>query len=101
MTLANYDAGPDESGGQTHPFGGREFLSQMDRFDVVVPVIVVTQFETFGKGPQALTLRDLDRRLADEFKATYKGAVYYHAAIHGWKQELQALIDEALTNDGK
>lgn len=92
MTLPNYDPGPDESGGQTHPLGGREFLGQLERFDIRVPVIVVTQFETFGKGPQAMNIRDLDRDLRGEFPEIYKGTVYYHAAIQGWKQELDNIL---------
>jgi CheY-like chemotaxis protein len=42
MTLPNFDATPDDPGGQTHNFGGRELLKQLDRFDIKVPVIVVT-----------------------------------------------------------
>lgn len=93
MTLPNYDASPEEPGGQTHIFGGREFLRQMDRFDIVIPVIVVTQFETFGKPPARIGLRELDQELRAEHENVYKGAVYYHAAIDGWKSELKRLID--------
>lgn len=93
MTLPSYDIGPDEPGGQMHPLGGREFLEQMDRFDLIVPVVVVTQFERFGKGPNAMHLHDLDIVLRKEHSVVYRGVVYYHAAIHGWKQELKELIE--------
>lgn len=92
MTLPTYDAGPDESGGQTNIFGGREFLRQMDRFDILVPVVVVTQFETFGKGREALGLNRLDEELRADHQDVYRGAVYYHAAIHGWEEKLKALL---------
>lgn len=97
MTLPTYDAGPDESGGQTHIFGGRELLRQMDRFEINVPVIVVTQFETFGKGPQAVGLSKLDQELRTEHGVVYKGSVYYHAAIHGWEHELKSLIEKCFS----
>src|SRR5688572_24536067 len=45
MSLPNYDTGPDEPGGTPHIFGGRELLRQLDRFDINVPAIVITQFE--------------------------------------------------------
>ena len=96
MTLPNYDAGFDEPGGQTHIFGGREFLRQMDRFDITVPVIVVTQFETFGKEPHEIGLIELDSELHADHSNVYKGSVYYHAAIHGWEQKLEALIKNVL-----
>jgi DNA-binding NarL/FixJ family response regulator len=99
MTLPNYDAGPDESGGLTHIFGGREFLRQMDRFDLSMPVIVITQFETFGKGEDAIDLPDLDKQLREEHADLYVGVVYYHAAISGWKEELKKLIASTLPQE--
>jgi CheY-like chemotaxis protein len=95
MTLPNYDPGPDETGGITHIFGGREFLRQMDRFDIDVPVIVVTQFETFGKSPNVMGLRELDQQLRNEHAAVYRGAVYYHASLRAWKDELRRLVSSA------
>ena len=96
MTLPNYDAGFDEPGGQTHIFGGREFLRQMDRFDITVPVIVVTQFETFGKGPSEMGLNELDAELQSDHRSIYRGVIYYHAAIHGWEEKLENLIKTVL-----
>jgi CheY-like chemotaxis protein len=97
MTLPNYDAGPGEpGGGATHSFGGREFLRQMDRFDINVPAIVVTQFETFGKSPHDMDLAELDAELKEEHSPTYRGSVYYHAAIHGWQDQLKQMIEAVL-----
>jgi hypothetical protein len=95
MTLPNYDADFDEPGGQTHIFGGREFLRQMDRFDIVIPVIVVTQFET-DKGTTEIGLNELDAELRAEHGTVYKGSIYYHAAIHGWEELLEASMKRVL-----
>ena len=96
MTLPNFDSSPEDPGGQTHNFGGREFLKQLDRFDIRVPVIVVTQFITFGRGKHAVSLDDLDRQLRSEYESNYVGSVYYHASIHQWKQALQTMIEAHL-----
>lgn len=97
MTLPNYEAGPDEpGGGTTHSFGGKEFLKQMDRFDVHSPVVVVTQFETFGKQPQSLNLAELDAQLRSEHAATYLGSIYYHASIGGWRDALRKICATVL-----
>jgi CheY-like chemotaxis protein len=96
MTLPSYDASPEESGGQIHPLGGREFLAQMDRFDIRTPVVVVTQFETFGKGRDAMTIHDLDETLKKRYSRIYCGIVSYNAAVQGWKPELKASIERAL-----
>ena len=93
MTIPNYSPGPDESGGQMHLFGGTQFLRQLTRFKLQIPVIVVTQFETFGDPPHAKRLSDLDGELKAQYGQIYRGAVYYHAAIHGWKQDLVQLLN--------
>lgn len=94
MTLPTYDASPDEPSDDTHIFGGREFLSQMDRFDVATPVIVFTQFELFGKAPKVMRIEDLDRELMSEFSEKYLGAIYYHASLDGWKIQLKSILKD-------
>lgn len=94
MTLPTYDASPDEPADDTHIFGGRELLSQMERFDIVTPVVVFTQFELFGKPPGEMRIEDLDRELREEFAESYKGTVYYHASIDSWKNQLKALLKQ-------
>jgi DNA-binding NtrC family response regulator len=96
MTLPNFDPGPDESGGSTHAFGGRDFLDQMERFQIVTPVIVVTQFESFGVGSELMSIQQLDAQLKKEYGEVYRGIVYYHAAIQGWKNDLSELIGRSL-----
>jgi CheY-like chemotaxis protein len=98
MTLPNFDPTPDDAGGQTHNFGGKEFLKQLNRFDIKVPVIVITQFIAFGRGPQTIGLEDLDKELNELFSPNYIGSVYYHASIHRWKEELQRLIRAQLNS---
>jgi len=93
MTLPNFDATPDDAGGITHNFGGIEFLKQLERFDIRVPVIVVTQFTTFGRGANTKTLDDLDEQMRVSFSENYVGSVYYHASIHRWKDDLAKLIE--------
>ena len=46
MTIPTFDIGVEESGGRSQLYGGREILGkQMDRLDIRIPVIVVTQFD--------------------------------------------------------
>ena len=93
MTLPNYDIGEDRSSGGMHAFGGEEVLRQMNRFKISTPVIVFTQFETFGKPPDSMNLEELNQSMHEKFPRTYKGAVYYHAAIHDWTLELGDMIE--------
>jgi len=100
MTLPNFDQDAEESGGYMHQFGGREFLRQLDRFDIVIPVIVVTQFETFGKPPQVMGIMELDERLSREHPDQYRGAIYYNAAIHDWAAKLKNIVDQTIKGGG-
>jgi CheY-like chemotaxis protein len=92
MSLPNYDQGPEESGGLAHALGGLEFLRQLDRFDMYLPIIVVTQFETFGKAPNSLNLDQLDQQLRTEYGENYKGLVKYDTTVLGWRERLQSLL---------
>jgi CheY-like chemotaxis protein len=96
MTIPNYTPSADETGGPMHVFGGSEFLRQMNRFKNAIPVIVVTQFETFGNPPDTKHLKDVDSELAAGYPTIYLGVVYCHAAIHGWKEDLRRLVRLAL-----
>jgi len=101
MTLPQYDLSPDEPSDDTHIFGGQEFLAQMERFDVLTPVVVFTQFEVFGKPPNELNLESLDIKLKGEYPNVYKGVVYYHSSIDSWKQELKdKLVETGFVSEG-
>jgi CheY-like chemotaxis protein len=99
MTLPNFDVGPDDPvGGITHSFGGREFLKQVKRLDIETDVVVVTQFESFGRSRQEIGLAELDLQLRDEFGDIYLGSVYYHPSIDDWKDQLSNAIVRAEKN---
>lgn len=95
MTLPNYDVVEGETGGGLHPFGGQEFLRQVNRHQICTSVVVITQFESFGEPPDAKQLSELDGDLRRAFPDTYKGAVYYHASISDWINELTDIIERS------
>lgn len=94
MAIPTFDVGPDEPGGQTRFFGGREILRQLDRFHISVPVIVITQFDHFTRRSGMIDLEDLDRELKAEHSNNYFGAVYYHPSSLDWQQRLLSMITQ-------
>ena len=70
----------------------RSILRQMDRRDIRIPVILVTQFDRFGEASDLLTLEQLDLQLGSEFPGIYRGAVYYNPAVAGWEEALSRKI---------
>jgi DNA-binding response OmpR family regulator len=101
MTLPNYDLGIDESGGIIHPLGGKEFLRKMRRLHVDTPVVVVTQFETFGKGVERLDLDSLMTSLKNDYGNLCIGTVYYNSAIDSWKGQLALLVNSVIEARGR
>jgi len=93
MTMRNYDVTTEEEGGRPRNYAGRLLLLQMDRRDITVPAILITQFDTFIEGGKLVTLAQLDADLARQFPMMYNGAIYYDAAVEGWKRELREKIE--------
>jgi CheY-like chemotaxis protein len=99
MTLPNYDQTADESGGMIHDLGGLEFVRQLDRDEIVVPVIVVTQYETFGD--EGLTLGEINERLRKDYEVGYLGLVLYQSALSSWQREILELAENVPSLHGK
>ena len=75
MNLPNYDITDEEPGGRIQQFAGREFLRQLNRRKIKVPVIVVTAFDNFGDGDDEIDLNDLNEELIKTYSENYIGYV--------------------------
>jgi CheY-like chemotaxis protein len=95
MSLPTFDMGPSESGGRPQGFGGTELMRHMERIEKEFPVVVVTQWERFGKKPKEIGLPELSRRLAEEHPTMFRGLVYFSTNHQAWRGELQKLIKQA------
>ena len=96
MTLPSFDIQPGLGGGRPLSLGGKELLRQMRRREATCPVVVVTGFDAFGAGPDAVTLAQLDDELSREFRDFYLGSVYFNATTEDWRDRLRDLIGPAL-----
>ncbi|MFD2233540.1 response regulator [Phaeospirillum tilakii] len=92
MSLPTFDPGPDEPGGKPQGFGGREVLRRIERAKLACKVFVVTQYETFGKKSDQVTLQELTEDLRRCHPTVFVGSVYYSSATDDWKEELADLI---------
>jgi DNA-binding NarL/FixJ family response regulator len=94
MTLPTYDIGGIDgfNSGRTRAFAGREILAQLSRRGVESAVIVVTQFDRFGEGANAMTLNELNREMQTRFAKNYVGTVSYQPSESGWRGEFSALL---------
>lgn len=92
MTMPTFDIGENEDGGRPQAYAGREILRQMERREIDIPVIVVTQFDRFGEGSDILGIEELDAQLIKEHRGVYGGAIYYDVTLGGWKEKLTERI---------
>lgn len=85
---------PRSSSGRdnTLVFGGRDVLRQMRRLRVSAPVIVVTAYERFDKGPESMSLADLEQQLSDVYPEFYRGAVSFSFRYETWRADLDRLL---------
>lgn len=91
MTLPNYSISSGKGFNPMRPFGGRDFLRQLQRLSVDARVVVLTQFETFGAPPDQVDLQSLDRELRTDFPDLFLGSIYYHASKSSWQSELATM----------
>lgn len=95
MTLPNFKGPTNDRSNRMIPFGGVEFIRQIERNNLKSKIIVITQFESFGEPPQVTLLADIDSDLKSKYPKTYCGAVYYHASQSSWERQLSKFLDEA------
>ena len=94
MSIPTFDIAEGEDGGRPQAFGGRELMRHLVFREVMVAMLVLTQFDQFGEGREAVTLAELDLELRCEFGASYLGAVYYDASGDRWRDHLKHTIDK-------
>lgn len=92
MSMPSFDVGVNEPGGGTpESFAGKELMAQMKLRNISLPVVVITQYDTFEEG--TVSLEDLSKFFEIEFGEFFLGAVYYSSANDGWKAELSEYLN--------
>lgn len=96
MSLTTFDVGPNEAGGRPQNFGGIEILRHMDRLELKVPVIVITQHERFANSGREVRLSAMMKDLTEQHGDLFRGLVYYNSAAGAWQNQLKGLIKKCL-----
>lgn len=79
---------------QTKNYGGRELLRIVVEFGVMVPCVVVTQYDYFGEGESRVTLSEIDNELTVIGGKFYLGSIYYSVSDEEWKKKLRNLLEK-------
>ncbi len=95
MTLPTYDMNPNDSGGDKKSVAGKEIMKRMIHRKIMIPTIIITQFDTFGDN--GITIDSLNQEFEQEMSEVWKGTVIYEKST--WMKELKRLIDSTLGYD--
>jgi hypothetical protein len=100
MSMPMFDVTHKDKGYKPLGFAGRDIMDEITRFRIPSSIIVVTQFDVFGTGKEKKTLKELSDELEMAFPRCYRGTVYYHPAMSGWKTSLTEMV-QRLSNEGE
>ena len=90
MSLPTYDITHTESGGDKKPVAGKNIMKSMLNRKIIVPVVIITQFETFDD--DRISLNSLNAEFQDGFKEIWKGTVFY--GNDDWSIDLKEILDK-------
>jgi len=96
MSLSTFDVGPRETGGRPQNFGGISILEHMDRRDIHLPVILLTQFPAFPKNGRDVSLEEIRVDLVRRFSTTFYGLIYYNSRETAWEKSLGDFLTRLL-----
>jgi CheY-like chemotaxis protein len=99
MSLPTYDIAAGESGGRPQGFGGIEVVRHMERDEIRVPTLVVTQHPVIPKDGKLVDLKDIEKMVRDETPDNFRGLIYYDTVSGGWKKDLLTAI-LSVANEG-
>lgn len=97
MSLPTYDITHHENGGDKKPVAGKEIMKRMIHRNIIIPVIIITQFDTFGEN--RITLDILNREFEEEFGRIWKGTIFYDG--DEWKNKLDYILTNAIKEKEK
>lgn len=92
MSLPTYDMNIQDSGGDKKSIAGKEIMKRMHHRKIIIPTIIVTQFDTFGEN--GTTIDSLNEEFKLNLSDIWKGTVNYEKT--SWMQDLKRIIDDIL-----
>lgn len=99
MTMPNFDPVDNNSSPTLKPLAGKDVLAKLHYRKVNIPVIVLTQFDIFGRLSDVVGLEDLKQDLKNSFPRNFLGCVFYDPQSSAWSTDLINLIKGIQRNE--
>lgn len=94
MSLPTYDVTPQEQGGDKKPLAGKEILRRMAYKKIYIPVIIITQFDTFGD--KEISIDSLNEEFKTEYSSIWRGTINYDEINTSWMEELERIFTKVM-----
>ena len=91
MTIPSFEISPEHPSSRTRKYGGRDVLSEIERCNIDLSSIIITQYRVFDDGD--VSIEKIDMELTQEFSGIYSGIVYYNSSTMDWQDKLMNLLD--------
>lgn len=98
MSLPTYDQDKSSSGGRPQGFGGVEILRNIEFYELLNKVLVITQYESISLDNRVLDISDLEIELFKEFSEFFIGLVHFSVISDSWKNELEKIINGTIND---
>lgn len=92
MTIPSFEISPEHPTSRIRKYGGKDIIFEIDRREIDLKAIVITQYKVFDDGEKTLEL--LDQELYYEFPLLYKGIIYYNSSAMDWQDKLIEKLGE-------
>mgnify|MGYP000864768900 CR=1 FL=1 len=92
MSLPVYDMNIKDSGGDKKYVAGKEIMKRMLHRGIIIPTIIITQFDTFGEN--GITIESLNEEFSQSLSSIWKGTVNYGESL--WSTVLNERIEEII-----
>lgn len=97
MSMPSFDPKPGRSKASVKALAGKDIMLKMRYRGILAPVIVVTQFDVFGRHSDSVELDKLIYDLRLDFPENFRGCVFYNTQSASWKTELIDIIEGILS----
>jgi CheY-like chemotaxis protein len=96
MSLPNFDADLDPTGGVPINYGGEDIIDYVDKLGLDSKVIFISQYARFTEEAGEVGLSEIARRIKIDYPNIYVGAVYYNTATDTWRRDLRDFLAQVL-----
>lgn len=94
MSLPTYDITPQEQGGDKKPLAGKEIMRRMMYKNIFSPVIIITQFDTFGD--KEISIDSLNKDFEETYSSIWRGTINYDEINTSWMEKLERIFTEVM-----